>query len=239
MTILGWVTVGVGYAMAAYLWYMCVCFWQLLREASADTRRVARALASLPTMRFKAKPTAAAAAAAAAASEPLLPGGEQNQDAAESCAICLSEYEEGEELRVLPCKHVFRRECIDAWITRQGVAASCPLCKQLIVPSFDAAQQEASGAPAAATTDATASAAGPSTMEAASSASEPLAGSVAPLDARLAQPAAGSAAGPAAGSSSGLQLDGGETERETRDEAARPQPEGTETTEPEGVISEV
>lgn len=227
MTILGWVTVGIGYAMAIYLYYMCVCFWRLLREASADTRRVARALASLPTVRFKEKTTAA--------NEPLLPGGEQNQDAGESCAICLSEYEDGEELRLLPCKHVFRRECIDAWITRQGVSASCPLCKQLIIPSFDAAQQEG-GAGAAATsasasaTDAPAPAAAcPSTTEAASSASEPLAGSVAPLDARLAQPAASSAAG----ASSGLQLDG---ETETRDEAARPQPVATEL---EGVISEV
>jgi hypothetical protein len=41
-------------------------------------------------------------------------------DVGESCAICLSEYEEGEELRVLPCKHSFRRECIDAWISRQA-----------------------------------------------------------------------------------------------------------------------
>lgn len=235
MTILGWVTVGVGYAMATYLWYMCVCFWQLLREASADTRRVARALASLPTTRFKAK--------TAAASEPLLPGGEQNQDAGESCAICLSEYEDGEELRVLPCKHVFRRECIDSWIMRQGISASCPLCKQLIVPSFDAAQ-EASGA-ATTTTDAAAAAAGPSTAEAASSAGEPLAGSVAPLDARLAQPAASSTSDSAAGTSSGMQLDG---ETETRDEEAQPQPkaveateatDATEATELEVVISEV
>eukprot|EP00908_Phaeocystis_cordata_P015804 Transcript_26994.p2 GENE.Transcript_26994~~Transcript_26994.p2 ORF type:complete len:294 (+),score=105.79 Transcript_26994:92-973(+) len=131
MTILGWVTVGVVYTIAVYLLYMCVCFWKLLREASADARRVARALATLPTLKFRGK-------AATAMGEALLGG----PDVGESCAICLSEYEEGEELRVLPCKHSFRRECIDAWISRQGISASCPLCKQIIVPSAAPPEEE-------------------------------------------------------------------------------------------------
>ena len=50
-------------------------------------------------------------------------------DVGESCAICLSEYEEGEELRVLPCKHVFHRECIDEWLANDE---RCPTCKRSI-----------------------------------------------------------------------------------------------------------
>ena len=37
MTILAWVNIGVGYAMTLYMWYMCLCFWKVLRVASAPT----------------------------------------------------------------------------------------------------------------------------------------------------------------------------------------------------------
>merc|ERR1740124_462619 len=68
MTILGWVTIGVGYALAMYLWYMCVCFWKMLRVASADRRRVTRALATLPTLKFKGKTATARAVRSASSS---------------------------------------------------------------------------------------------------------------------------------------------------------------------------
>ena len=40
-------------------------------------------------------------------------GGGQQQDA--SCSVCLTEYEQNERLRRLPCFHVFHQECIDDW----------------------------------------------------------------------------------------------------------------------------
>jgi hypothetical protein len=48
------------------------------------------------------------------------------------CSICIAEYEEGEELRQLPCKHHFHMHCIDEWLKRN---AKCPLCVASIVPS--------------------------------------------------------------------------------------------------------
>eukprot|EP00164_Ancoracysta_twista_P001719 GFYU01002253.1.p1 GENE.GFYU01002253.1~~GFYU01002253.1.p1 ORF type:complete len:990 (-),score=223.13 GFYU01002253.1:306-3275(-) len=45
-----------------------------------------------------------------------------------SCCICLAEYEEGEEIRGLPCHHVFHRNCIDGWLTSNREPV-CPLCK--------------------------------------------------------------------------------------------------------------
>ena len=86
MTILGWVNIGVGYAMVMYMWYMCVCFWKMLHVASADQRRVTRALATLPTLKFKGKTATAMGA-------PLLASDGGEPDVGESCAICLSEYE--------------------------------------------------------------------------------------------------------------------------------------------------
>ena len=86
MTILGWVNIGVGYAMVLYMWYMCVCFWKMLHVASADQRRVTRALATLPTLKFKGKTATAMGA-------PLLASDGGEPDVGDSCAICLCEYE--------------------------------------------------------------------------------------------------------------------------------------------------
>jgi len=42
-----------------------------------------------------------------------------------SCAVCLVEFEEGEELRKLPCGHRFHAPCVDRWLLR---SSRCPLC---------------------------------------------------------------------------------------------------------------
>ncbi|XP_018433640.1 RING-H2 finger protein ATL80 [Raphanus sativus] len=47
------------------------------------------------------------------------------------CAICLTEFSNGEELRVLPqCGHGFHVSCIDTWL---GSHSSCPSCRQILV----------------------------------------------------------------------------------------------------------
>ncbi|KAI3916188.1 hypothetical protein MKW98_004629 [Papaver atlanticum] len=49
----------------------------------------------------------------------------------EDCAICLSEFEIGDEIRVLPqCNHGFHVTCIDTWL---GSHSSCPSCRQILV----------------------------------------------------------------------------------------------------------
>ncbi|KAM0870774.1 hypothetical protein ACQ4PT_039810 [Festuca glaucescens] len=54
-------------------------------------------------------------------------------DAAVDCVFCLSRIEEGEEVRELRCRHVFHRECLDAWLLRPR--ATCPLCRDRLLPS--------------------------------------------------------------------------------------------------------
>ncbi|XP_031122883.1 RING-H2 finger protein ATL80-like [Ipomoea triloba] len=49
------------------------------------------------------------------------------------CAICLTEFASGDEIRVLPhCGHGFHVGCIDTWL---GSHSSCPSCRQILVSS--------------------------------------------------------------------------------------------------------
>ncbi|KAK7398867.1 hypothetical protein VNO78_10041 [Psophocarpus tetragonolobus] len=46
------------------------------------------------------------------------------------CCICISSYEDGTELHVLPCNHHFHSTCIVKWLKMN---ATCPLCKYNIL----------------------------------------------------------------------------------------------------------
>ncbi|KAF9975628.1 hypothetical protein BGZ73_000642 [Actinomortierella ambigua] len=50
---------------------------------------------------------------------------------ATKCLVCMCEYEEGEDLRALGCKHGFHQECIDKWLTTG--ANKCPICRAAAV----------------------------------------------------------------------------------------------------------
>lgn len=45
----------------------------------------------------------------------------------DACAICLGEYIHSMAVVQLPCRHIFHRPCISAWLLRQNV---CPCCKR-------------------------------------------------------------------------------------------------------------
>lgn len=51
------------------------------------------------------------------------------------CCICLARYADNDELRELPCIHVFHVECVDKWLK---INASCPLCKTELGENGDA-----------------------------------------------------------------------------------------------------
>ncbi|XP_050379092.1 E3 ubiquitin-protein ligase At1g12760 isoform X3 [Argentina anserina] len=55
------------------------------------------------------------------------------------CCICLSSYDDGAELRQLPCGHHFHCSCIDKWLF---INATCPLCKYNILKSGSNEQGE-------------------------------------------------------------------------------------------------
>jgi hypothetical protein len=60
-------------------------------------------------------------------SEGLGKGGDDTEGSDEEphCSICLCEYEDGEKLVSLPCKHIFHDDCISSWTDNNK---RCPLC---------------------------------------------------------------------------------------------------------------
>ncbi|KAG0634192.1 hypothetical protein HOY80DRAFT_1061176 [Tuber brumale] len=61
------------------------------------------------------------------------------------CPVCQEDFEQGQDLRVLPCRHSFHPDCIDPWLL--NIAGSCPLCRIDLRPddqrqSFEIPQPE-------------------------------------------------------------------------------------------------
>lgn len=63
------------------------------------------------------------------------PSASSATDDDDDCAICLGEFDDGEELRLLPgCHHGFHVQCIDVWLVMH---ASCPTCRNSLLVQQD------------------------------------------------------------------------------------------------------
>ncbi|XP_046741899.1 uncharacterized protein LOC124408764 isoform X2 [Diprion similis] len=51
---------------------------------------------------------------------------ENAEDSVEKCTICLSEFEDCESVRRLPCMHLFHVDCVDQWLCTNK---RCPICR--------------------------------------------------------------------------------------------------------------
>ncbi|KAG1816088.1 uncharacterized protein BJ212DRAFT_1356341 [Suillus subaureus] len=89
-----------------------------------DSQSDARAVPRLIPPRLPA--TSEAPPSSARDVDPLMPEAIGH----ETCPICIVDFEEGDELRVLPCegKHRFHQTCVDPWLLE--LSGSCPLCRQ-------------------------------------------------------------------------------------------------------------
>ena len=75
---------------------------------------------TLPTVKFQAPPSLASVDTDVGAS-----GVQADQDKGKhqvtgetpTCYICLERYVNGDEIRILPCKHSFHANCVDQWLT--------------------------------------------------------------------------------------------------------------------------
>ncbi|OIS99439.1 ring-h2 finger protein atl67 [Nicotiana attenuata] len=149
--------IGLGYAIAIALGFLLSTFllssYLCCRSTAADRRRQAQAHARngntenngiyLPRVIFVAdeeenddvlsQNTVLGLDQAVINSYPKLVYSKRNGSGNDVvCAICLSEYNDSEILRMLPdCKHYFHVICVHAWLK---LNASCPVCGTLHYP---------------------------------------------------------------------------------------------------------
>lgn len=57
---------------------------------------------------------------------PSVPITSEHVDKGCSCPICQAEYEIGDNVKQLPCEHMFHQGCILPWLSKTN---SCPLCR--------------------------------------------------------------------------------------------------------------
>ncbi|VVU94534.1 Ring finger domain [seawater metagenome] len=49
-----------------------------------------------------------------------------NVNYCDSCSICLDEFQEGDIAVILPCHHIFHKDCLEPWLLKEN---SCPNCR--------------------------------------------------------------------------------------------------------------
>ncbi|XP_026186856.1 E3 ubiquitin-protein ligase RNF130 [Mastacembelus armatus] len=49
------------------------------------------------------------------------------------CAVCIEAYQLNDVVRILPCKHVFHKVCVDPWLNEH---CTCPMCKLNILKAL-------------------------------------------------------------------------------------------------------
>ncbi|XP_035194452.1 E3 ubiquitin-protein ligase RNF130 isoform X3 [Oxyura jamaicensis] len=49
------------------------------------------------------------------------------------CAVCIESYKQNDVVRILPCKHVFHKACVDPWLNEH---CTCPMCKLNILKAL-------------------------------------------------------------------------------------------------------
>ncbi|KAJ3589282.1 hypothetical protein NHX12_010127 [Muraenolepis orangiensis] len=57
-------------------------------------------------------------------------GSASSSNSSPACAICLEDFQDGQDLRIISCAHEFHKDCVDPWLLQHR---TCPLCMHNIM----------------------------------------------------------------------------------------------------------
>ncbi|XP_073690579.1 RING finger protein 150-like [Garra rufa] len=60
-------------------------------------------------------------------------GDKETESDFDNCAVCIEDYKPNDVVRILPCCHVFHKNCVDPWLQDHR---TCPMCKMNILKAL-------------------------------------------------------------------------------------------------------
>lgn len=60
-------------------------------------------------------------------------GDKETESDFDNCAVCIEGYKANDVVRILPCRHVFHKHCVDPWLQDHR---TCPMCKMNILKAL-------------------------------------------------------------------------------------------------------
>lgn len=60
-------------------------------------------------------------------------GDKETESDFDNCAVCIEGYKPNDVVRILPCRHVFHKNCVDPWLQEHR---TCPMCKMNILKAL-------------------------------------------------------------------------------------------------------
>ncbi|XP_013863253.1 RING finger protein 150a [Austrofundulus limnaeus] len=63
----------------------------------------------------------------------LKKGDKETESDFDNCAVCIEGYKPNDVVRILPCRHVFHKHCVDPWLHDHR---TCPMCKMNILKAL-------------------------------------------------------------------------------------------------------
>ncbi|XP_072351731.1 RING finger protein 150a isoform X4 [Scyliorhinus torazame] len=60
-------------------------------------------------------------------------GDKETESDFDNCAVCIEGYKPNDVVRILPCRHIFHKTCVDPWLLDHR---TCPMCKMNILKAL-------------------------------------------------------------------------------------------------------
>eukprot|EP00794_Sanderia_malayensis_P013787 gene13787-15230_t len=129
-----------GIFMAFFILVSLICLvllikikWRQKRKQTSLTRMALQAISRMETRKFSSSGLRSSNSACSGSRQSINTVYSCNRWPyydIRSCAICLEEFVEGQDIRIVPCRHEFHKSCVDPWLLSN---CTCPLCMLNIV----------------------------------------------------------------------------------------------------------